>query len=94
MTGIEPAVKIAFLAGLALLGCWILFRVVGFLVSGFAATFRWALMRGPVGVLVMLVLWVTAFPVMAVLALVFGIRGRDEREPPGTAERDGRDRSV
>ena len=57
------------IAGAAIVG---LFLVWAFVI-GALGMFAWANDGGPVGCMTMLALWIFAFPVMAVLALIWGI---------------------
>ena len=41
--------------------------------AGTVAMFAWANQAGPIGFMLMLALWIFAFPVMAVIAVIVGI---------------------
>lgn len=50
----------------------VLIFVVRALIAGVPAMFSWAGEAGPLGCMAMLALWIFAFPVMLVLAILFG----------------------
>ena len=57
-------------------------------VRGTRAMFAWAGQSGPIGVMLMLALWIFALPFMAVLAVIGGFLGYRRRGVSHRAEED------
>ena len=64
----------------------IAFYCLAALLAGIGAMFEWSFEGGVVGTLIMLALWIFAFPVMAILAVLLGIpivrKETKEKEDP------------